>query len=57
MKVWDAPGKVQSGEARGHPVDSSKKGRGGMLGPSDLARSLDLFLLPLWVVHPAHPAI
>lgn len=51
--MWDASSKVQSGVARVHAMDRSKKGQEGKLGLSDMARSLDLFLLTLWVVHPA----
>lgn len=32
----------------------NKKGQEGILGLNDVARSLDLFLLTLWVVHPAY---
>ena len=52
--MWDASGKVRSGVARVHAVDRSKKGEEDKWDLSDMARSLDLFLLTLWVVHPAH---
>lgn len=51
--MCDVLGKVQFEVTREHAACSSKN-QEGKLGPGDTARKLELSLLPLWVVHPAH---